>query len=108
MARTFGRRIAVLFLLAVCLITPWAAAEPRDDRGAAAPQLLAQLWSWLSALWVEAGCGIDPDGRCGAGATPANLDAGCIIDPDGRCGGALVVATPDEGCIIDPNGGCRH
>lgn len=129
MTRFLGRRIAVAFLLAVFLVAPWAAAEPRDDRGAASPQLLAQLWSWLSTLWSEEGCMLDPDGRCGGAPAPAHLDEGCMldpsggcretpsppyqqegcmIDPSGRCGGAPAPAHLDEGCIIDPNGGCRH
>lgn len=108
MARFFGRRIAVAFLLAVFLVAPWAAAEPRDDRGAASPHLFAQLWSWLSALWSDEGCMLDPNGRCGGAPAPTDLDAGCIIDPNGRCGGNPASAQPDAGCMLDPNGGCRH
>ena len=48
--------------------------------------LLDPLWSRLSSLWqsTDAGCGMDPDGRC----LPAPLDhadAGGGCDPDGRC-----------------------
>jgi len=85
MARFLGRRIAVAVVLAVFLGTPWAAAEPRDDRRAATPQLLAQLWSWLSTLWGEEGCILDPSGRCGDASTSDDLDAGCILDPNGGC-----------------------
>ena len=85
MARSFGRRIAVLFLLVILLVSPWAAAEPRDSREEASPHLLAQLWSWLSGLWGDEGCMIDPSGRCGGAPVPAQVDEGCMIDPDGRC-----------------------
>jgi len=45
---------------------------------------VAGLWDWWTGLWA---------------------DAGCIIDPGGRCAPA---PSQDEGCIIDPNGGaCR-
>lgn len=108
MARFIGRRIAVAFLLAVFLIAPWAAAEPRDDRGAASPQLLAQLWSWLSTLWGEAGCILDPSGRCGGPPAPTQVDAGCGLDPSGRCGGTSAPTQVDAGCGIDPSGGCQH
>jgi hypothetical protein len=108
MARSLGRRIAVLFLLAVFLGAPWAAAEPRVDRAAASPQLLVQLWSWLNALWGEEGCMLDPSGRCGKTSAPSHLDIGCGIDTDGRCGGAPAPSHLDVGCMLDPNGGCEH
>ena len=107
MPRSLGRRTAVLFLLVAILMAPWAAAEPQADRGTASPHLLAQLWSWLSALWSE-GCMLDPSGRCGGTPAPAQIDEGCMIDPDGGCRGGSAPAQPDAGCMLDPNGGCRH
>jgi hypothetical protein len=85
------RKIAVL-LLAIFLLTPWvAAAEPRQgehQRAAGATLgLLARLWSALTAVWIDAGCTIDPNGRCGGHSTTPepteNADAGCTIDPFG-------------------------
>ena len=81
--------------------------DRRTDRGAASSHL-AQLWSWLSTLWSEEGCGIDPSGRCGKAPAPTQQAAGCGIDPDGRCGAASAPAHPDAGCMLDPNGGCQH
>lgn len=38
------------------------------------------LQDWWTGLWEEAGCGLDPGGRC----VPAlSQDEGCIIDPGG-------------------------
>jgi hypothetical protein len=48
----------------------------------------------------DAGCGLDPDGRCVS-------DAGCGIDPSGRCILPVrVSATQDAGCGLDPSGKC--
>lgn len=76
-------------------------------------------WSLASSLWyvlasfaaTDAGCMIDPEGRCEnrPGAAVATTDEGCTIDPVGRCEsrpGAAVTAT-DEGCMIDPYGLCK-
>jgi hypothetical protein len=51
---------------------------------------------FLSSLWSETGCRLDPNG-CPAPRT----DEGCRIDPDG-----CPAPGADEGCHIDPNGGC--
>jgi hypothetical protein len=105
MARTLCR-ITVLFLLAVLLTAPWsAAAEPRVAEESA-PRSFGQAWSWLSALWSEIGCIIDPSGLCRLGAE--NLDTGCGIDPSGGCRDSSEGGEPDRdiGCGIDPDGGC--
>lgn len=59
---------------------------PRLRRGLAVLALVlvlfpvAGFWGWWAGLWADAGCIIDPGGRC----TPApSQDAGCIIDPNG-------------------------
>jgi hypothetical protein len=106
MAR-FLCRIVVVCLLVTFLGAPWAAAEPGEEYGASSPQLLDELWGWLDSLWGEAGCIIDPSGRCGEAPSPIYQEEGCIIDPDGRCGTPRP-ANQKEGCIIDPNGACRH
>ena len=82
-----ARRTAVFVLLAALLLVPGAAsAAPRS----ASPSFLPQLWSLLAALCPDAGCLIDPSGRCkgtlaAAPALPASADEGCLIDPSGRC-----------------------
>jgi len=64
------------------------------------------LWNLVSPLWAtppaQAGCGLDPDGRCLP--QQPKLDAGCGTDPSGRC---LPQPQLDEGCGADPNGRCN-
>ena len=86
----FSRKAAVLLLLAV-LAVPWAsAASPRqaDARPAKAAaeshDLVSRFWSFLTSIWSESGCRIDPDGRCVPNPQP-QTDEGCMIDPNGRC-----------------------
>jgi hypothetical protein len=56
--------------------------------------------SQASASAPDAGCGIDPSGRCVS-------DAGCGLDPNGRCIPPVrVLATQDAGCGLDPSGKC--
>jgi hypothetical protein len=55
--------------------------------GANRPSPLDPLWAFLSSIWAgqptaDAGCGMDPNGRCQPAPQP----------------------TPDEGCGMDPNG----
>ncbi|HZF13894.1 MAG TPA: hypothetical protein VFE33_34305 [Thermoanaerobaculia bacterium] len=107
MSATPFRRLALL-ALALALATPWLvmAAPHPAAKGAiqapSAPSSLLSLWSgWLTRLWADAGCIIDPDGRC---ATAPLTHEGCIADPSGRC---ATGPQTDAGCIIDPSGGCR-
>lgn len=96
------RRAAVFVALLAVAVSP-AVAMPWVGTSPAGP--LDRLGSWLTAVWAEAGCILDPSG-CPGGAGEAQepgQDAGCIIDPDGRC--RAVAERLDEGCIIDPNGG---
>lgn len=46
------------------------------------PPLLTQVWTLLTSIWSEAGCIMDPDGRC---APAPQADEGCIMDPNGGC-----------------------
>jgi len=98
--------IAAILVAAALLAMP-AAAEPQAGQLPATAGLWSQLWDTLACLWGDAGCCIDPDGRCGGGGITASMpdqtDAGCGIDPDGRCGAATGL---DAGCILDPDGGC--
>jgi hypothetical protein len=70
---------------------------------------LERAWGFISCLWTEEGCSIDPLG------TPSNKD-GSVIDPLGGTAseagsgfdplGAPAAANPVEaGCSIDPLGG---
>jgi len=91
------RRLASLLLAAVVLV-PWAAsAAPRAAVEActvsSSPRLFAQLRSLLTSLWSEAGCILDPDGRCTStqsttSAPPVSPDAGRILDPNVGCAGS--------------------
>ena len=49
---------------------------------------LDPLRAFLTSLWSEsssdAGCGMDPSGRC-IPASQSGSDEGCGMDPDGRC-----------------------
>ncbi len=98
---TFPRRTILAFVLAMVLVTPWASAEPRMDIGSR--DAFTRLWSLLTSLWSEAGCQLDPDGKC----APNLPDAGCEADPNGRC---LPEQDPsptndlDAGCQADPDG----
>jgi hypothetical protein len=105
------RRLAP-FALTLALAAPLSAAAPhasssaRSRQGAAQPaaasaSLLSTWKDWLAHLWADAGCILDPDGRC---RTAPRTDAGCILDPSGRC---RTAPRADAGCIIDPDGRCR-
>jgi hypothetical protein len=96
----------VVLLLAITLAVPWcAAAAPTSEP----PVLLSRLWLFVTSLWGDIGCHLDPNGACSPNTNQG--DTGCHIDPDGRCRDAVTVEPPatsngDTGCHIDPNGGC--
>jgi hypothetical protein len=67
-------------LVALALTASLATSAPSS--------LFEPLWSFLSSIWggtavLDAGCELDPNGRCG-GAQP-QTEAGCEWDPNGRC-----------------------
>lgn len=77
--------IAVLSLV---LASPVAAAGPAALSPTGLPDVLKEVWGWVTALWSgsDAGICIDPNGkpvRCGAAA---ESDLGICIDPDGKPG----------------------
>jgi hypothetical protein len=101
------RRLAPLALTLSLAATAMAAQQPAAGPGHSAPQAatssLLSLWSgWLTRLWAEEGCVIDPNGRC---AKAPRTHAGCILAPNGRC---ATGPRTDAGCIIDPDGRCRN
>ncbi len=56
-------RLFLVCLIAATLVGPaWESPKGRD---ASANGLLNRFWSALTAIWAEAGCGIDPNGSCG-------------------------------------------
>jgi hypothetical protein len=86
--------------------SPAGAATGLASSPAAAP--LSQAWSWLRAIWLDAGCGMDPNGRsCGSVAPLPRPEEGCGMDPNGRgCGNIAPPPRPDAGCGMDPDGRC--
>ena len=81
-------KVAVL-LLTLALTVPWCAAAAPS---AAPPDLLSRLWLFVTSLWGDIGCHLDPNGGCGHSVIvepPATTsgDIGCHIDPSGGCGG---------------------
>ncbi len=96
MTRSSLSRILVTALLVLATAVPSVlAGEPGSypNRGAAGfslVDLLGRAWGGLVSLWMENGCGLDPDGRCAAGQSGMGL-----------------VPAQDNGCGIDPSGGCR-
>jgi hypothetical protein len=90
MVRAFLPKAALLLAFILLLATPVVqAAEPGAHKSPAVgivPDLFSQAWGFLTRIWADNGCRIDPNGRCVAEplATP-EADNGCGIDPDGRC-----------------------
>ncbi|HWM93489.1 MAG TPA: hypothetical protein VN493_22195 [Thermoanaerobaculia bacterium] len=86
-------RKAVIFLLLATFAAPWAsAAGSRSDEARAAKEagpslsLLGRISSFLTRIWSETGCHIDPSGGCAPEPRPTSWsDEGCMIDPNGRC-----------------------
>ena len=103
-------RLSKLFVLALVLVvlTGTAQAAPISAQAGRSAGLFSGLLQWvdarlaslpgLLALWGEAGCEMDPNGRCidHPAATPVppdsssalgnpGVDAGCGMDPDGSC-----------------------
>lgn len=93
MSRPSLSRIVLTAFLLVASTTPLARAEEPSLLG-----LLDRAWSGLLSLWIENGCGIDPNGGC------TSPDNGCGADPNGGC---TTLETSDNGCIADPHGGCQ-
>ena len=114
MFRSTCARLLLILLVVAAVATPAAWGSPRHLAGEIAPpDIFARFWNALTAIWGEAGCGLDPHGGCATAASetpaPPTADAGCMIDPHGGCATAGTVAlapTADAGCTADPHGGC--
>ena len=99
----------IVLVTALLLPTPAAAADSSQD-------LLGQAWGWLSALWGDHGCGIDPNGgTCvqpklrgcidpNGGDTCVQEKHRCGIDPNGNTVCSLNTSVSKGRCGIDPNG----
>jgi hypothetical protein len=91
MVRSYLPKAALLLVLILLLATPVAQAAERGTHQSPAPgmaDVFARAWDFLTRVWANNGCGLDPDGRC-------------VPEPN---------ATPeaDNGCGLDPSGGCAH
>jgi hypothetical protein len=86
-SRPSSRKVVVLVLFAI-LALPWvSAAGPRQEDVRPAANFFEQAWSFLTSLWSEEGCHIDPNGDCAPEIRPMDdNDEGCRIDPNGGCG----------------------
>ncbi len=100
------RSTVLLLALTLAAAVPGFAAPPRGALPPARPaSALASLRGFLVSLWNDAGCLLDPLGRC---VTRTAADEGCLMDPFGRCAPSTASARPtsDAGCRLDPFGGC--
>jgi hypothetical protein len=117
------RRLSRLILsLALAVLCMTGAAEARSRS-----KEVSRFPSWLTWIWNEIGCTLDPHGNCAkdSATTPGDIgcqldpsgrsvavtgDIGCTLDPDGRCSAtrAPEAATSDIGCMIDPSGHCAQ
>ncbi len=68
--------IALAFLLTGAALALPLGPAPAPSGPA---RLLDLLESWLAAVFTDAGCIMDPDGRCAG----SQVDAGGTMDPDG-------------------------
>ena len=98
--RLFRSLLALIVAVPLCAPSAWAA----PNRELHTFDILARLWSTVSALWAKEGCNIDPHGGCTAPSTKE----GCKLDPHGACITEQPASSPttDSGCMLDPHGGC--
>lgn len=85
-----NRKVVLFFFLIAIFAAPWASASGPDEgdaRPAASPlDLFDRFWTFLTSVWSETGCRIDPSGRCAPEPRPTDwTDEGCMIDPSGGC-----------------------
>ncbi|HXU30442.1 MAG TPA: hypothetical protein VN851_07700 [Thermoanaerobaculia bacterium] len=103
------RHLALLLALPI-LLTLFAAPAGALPLERALPELFARGWSFLSSLWAEVGCSVDPHDRCAVSSAPAAIfsEGGGSIDPNGECSASSVPLPilKDAGCGIDPDGRC--
>ena len=59
------KRPLALFLALPIVLTLFASPAGALPLDRALPDLFARGWAFLSVLWSEGGCSLDPNGRCG-------------------------------------------
>jgi hypothetical protein len=104
--------LALAFALSLALALPsvagtWSpAGVSLAAPTAGGADVLSRAWSWLTALWPDAGCGADPSGKLCGGVAQVTPKAGCGSDPNGgRCRPPRAAVRPLAGCGSDPSGG---
>jgi hypothetical protein len=84
-SRPFSRKVVVLVLFAI-LALPWVSAAEDVRPAESVSSLFEQVWSFITSIWSEEGCRIDPNGGCAPEPMPTDdTDSGCHIDPNGGC-----------------------
>jgi hypothetical protein len=94
-------RLFVPLVLILSLTVGVAEASPP-------PKEVSLFPNWLTWLWDEIGCRLDPSGHCSVESRLLLGDIGCMIDPNGLCAAVQVpeTVTGDSACQIDPHGNC--
>jgi hypothetical protein len=114
------RRAAVVLVLGLILLSPWASASGPRSRAThrSGPSVVQEeqgvwgkVWGILASLWSKDGARADPDGLLSGRPATSNsarfCDNGMSIDPDGRCvNPAITAGFCDNGGSIDPDGRC--
>jgi hypothetical protein len=130
MLRPSLSRAVLVILLLLMAVPSLQAAEPGGP--SFSWSFLARTWDFLTSIWGDNGCSVDPNGRCLPGQhSVVALDNGCRVDPDGLCvldqhaavaldngcemdpsgrclAGQHAVVPADNGCEVDPDGRCRN
>ncbi|HKH45120.1 MAG TPA: hypothetical protein VKM72_10695 [Thermoanaerobaculia bacterium] len=104
----FARALVLSLSLALTAQAAWAGPHRTGEDSGSAWSLFTQLWYSITGSWIDAGCGLDPYGRCKDDQTVApspETEAGCIADPHGGCATGPLA---EVGCILDSHGGCRQ
>jgi hypothetical protein len=89
MVRSFLPKAALLLVFILLLAAPVAQAAERgahESPVAGMSGLIVQAWDFLTRIWAENGCRLDPSGGCAPEPTAeAETDNGCRLDPNGGC-----------------------
>ena len=108
MPRPLFSRAVLAILVLLLAVPPLQAAEPSGP--SFSWSFLARTWGFVTSVWGDNGCEVDPNGRCLSDQhSVVAVDNGCEVDPSGRClAGQQAVVPADNGCELDPNGRCRN
>lgn len=90
MNRAFFPKAALLLVFILLLAAPVAQAAGRGAHSrpvSSLPGLFDQAWEFLTGVWENNGCRLDPSGGCVPQQnTKPEADNGCRLDPNGGCG----------------------